>query len=620
MADAAHGNPAADAPKKRLLRVPDVLRLIACGGVGSGKSTLLRTLSSQTRSPSRDELPPDFARTEREHYVDADREQVFSSAANREFIVVNTRDHGELARGLASGAHLRQLAILVIDCHKGVEKAARRYSRILAFFGVKHVVLAVNKMETSGWNQSLFEAISDEYRELAEELEFSSVVAIPMSALSGANVTAHAAEAAWFSGPTLLTHLDTIAARDTASKAAPFRMSIQEVSGIDPVARGYCGRIAQGAVAVGDLVRFVPSGRESRVATLTRAHGEVSCARAGQMVTVKLTADLDAEPGEVMCSSAEPLESSNQFEVRLLWLGDHALVAGRRYIVEIHTRQVDGSVSAIKYRLDPETGSHLAARKLCADELGIVNLSIEYPMPFTPYEENHALGSLILVDRETRQTVGAGMIDFALRRAANLHWQLLSVDKQARSQLKHQAPRCIWLTGLSGSGKSTIANLLEKQLHSDGWHTFVLDGDNVRQGLNRDLGFTEADRVENLRRIAEVAKLMVEAGLVVIVSFISPYRAERASARSLFAEGEFVEVFIDTPLDECERRDPKGLYAKARAGRIANFTGIDSPYEPPEHPEVRLTTTARSAAECVEQLYDCLQTVYQSIGTRTAAE
>jgi bifunctional enzyme CysN/CysC len=503
---------------------------------------------------------------------------------------------------MATGASTAEVAVILVDARKGVLVQTRRHSRIVSLLGVAHVVLAVNKMDAVGWDRASFERIVSDYRAFAAELGFASVAAMPLSALTGANVTTRAQEMPWYSGPTLVEYLERVEVEAPRMARGAFRLPVQYVNRPHQDFRGYCGRVAQGSIAVGDGIRVVPSGRESRVASIVRGFGTVERGAFGESIALTLSDEIDVSRGDVLCASSEPAAATDQFEAKLLWMDEHALVAGRRYLFKLHTKEVNGSVSQIKYQIDVNTGSHLAARQLKLNEIGVVNIGIDYPVAFAAYAENPRIGSFIVIDRATNRTVGAGMIDFALRRAANIHWQQTSVDKQARATLKHQVPRCIWLTGLSGSGKSTIANLLEKQLHSEGLHTFLLDGDNVRHGLNRDLGFTEADRVENLRRVAEVSKLMVEAGLVVIVSFISPFREERAFARSLFAEGEFTEVFIDTPIEECEKRDPKGLYAKARAGALANFTGIDSPYEYPEDPEVRVPTAGRSPVECAEAL------------------
>jgi adenylyl-sulfate kinase len=509
--------------------VPAPLRFLVCGREGAGTSTLVaRLVSANQQVPASARLAP-----KDDDVVPGHPHERLFATANRSFAVTDASADEPSTGSVAMAAFRAQLAVVVIDAAQGVSVEAQRYSRVVALFGVRYIVLAMNKTDLIAWNSARFDEISRNYRAVAEKLDFSSVTVIPVSALTGANITAATVEIPQYRGPTLLSYLESV---------------------------------------------------------------------------------------EIETPSGTAEAPSDQFEARLLWLNPHPLVAGRHYTMKIHSEEVGGSVSAIKYQLDLDSGSHLAARRLCANEIGVVNLSLDRPVPFAPYETNPVLGSLALIDRETNQTAGVAMIDFALRRAANLHWQPLSVDKQARSRLKQHPPRCIWLTGLSGSGKSTIANLLEQQLNADGLHTFVLDGDNVRHGLNRDLGFTEADRVENLRRVAEVAKLMVEAGLIVIVSFISPFRAERESARSLFAQGEFVEVFVDTPFEECERRDPKGLYAKARAGQLANFTGIDSPYEPPENADMHLTTSGRSPSECAHQLYSSLRIRSARSRTRSATE
>jgi bifunctional enzyme CysN/CysC len=578
--------------------------LITCGSMGDGKSTLIARLLLESKQISADELAAlmDRLQAEREQGATHDAAYRSFSTDKRRYIIADPPGPEQYARNMATGPSSAQVAVVLVDAGRGVVTQTRRHSRIVSLLGVKHVVLAVNKMDAIEWGRAAFERIEAEYRAFAAQLGFSSVAAVPLSALTGANVAVRSNDMPWYSGPALIEYLDTIELEGCRMACGPFRMPVQSANRPQGDFRGYCGRVAQGTVNAGDAIRAVPSGRQSRVKTILRGFDEVGSAAFGESIAITLADEIDVVPGDVLCAAAEPAAATDQFEARLIWMDEHALVAGRRYRFRLHTREVIGAVSLIKYQIDVNTGAHLAARHLKLNEIGVVNVGVDDPVAFAPYEENERLGSFIVIDRETNRTVGAGMIDFPLRRAANIHWLQTSVDKRVRADMKHQTARCVWLTGLSGSGKSTIANLLEKQLHSEGLHTFLLDGDNVRHGLNRDLGFTEADRVENLRRVGEVAKLMVEAGLVVIVSFISPFRAERAMARSLFAEGEFVEVFVDTPLEECERRDPKGLYAKARSGSLVNFTGIDSPYEAPEDPEIRVATTGRSPVECVEEL------------------
>jgi bifunctional enzyme CysN/CysC len=605
-----------------------VLRFITCGSVDDGKSTLIGRLLFESKQIFEDQLAAlakdsvrfgtqgdaldlalvmDGLQAEREQGITIDVAYRYFSTSRRRFIVADTPGHEQYTRNMATGASTAEAAVILVDARKGVLAQTRRHSRIVSLFGVKHVALAVNKMDAVDWDRTRFQRIEAEYRAFVSDFGFSSVTAMSLSALTGANVTRRSADMAWYEGPTLVEYLETLDIEEPRIVRGAFRLPVQYVNRPNPDFRGYCGRIAQGRVALGDAIRAVPSGREARVASIVRGFDAVESAAFGESVALTLTEEIDVARGDVLCAANEPAATTDQFEAKLLWLDEHPLVAGRRYRLKLHAKEVSGAVSLIKYQVDVNTGSHLAARHLKMNEIGVVNVGLDEPVAFASYDDNPRIGSFILIDRETNRTVGAGMIDFALRRAANIHWLETSVDKTARAAMKRQTPQCIWLTGLSGSGKSTIANLLERQLHDEGRHTFLLDGDNVRHGLNRDLGFTEADRVENLRRVAEVAKLMVEAGLVVIVSFISPFRAERALARSLFGEAEFVEVFVDTPLDECERRDPKGLYAKARAGALANFTGIDSPYEPPESPEIRIGTTGRSPVECAEELRDVLR-------------
>jgi len=471
--------------------------------------------------------------------------------------------------------------------------------------GVPHVVLAINKMDLVGYSAQVFSRIVDEYRRFAGPLGFVHIEAIPVSALEGDNVFGKSERMPWHRGPTLMHHLDTVQIAPPASGDG-FRMAVQWVNRRGSDFRGYCGRVSAGSVRVGDRVRVVPSGLETRVAALFAGFHAPTKADVGDSITITLDDEVDIARGDVLAAAGDAPAAADQFEARILWMSEHALVPGRPYIMKLHASETNASVTAIKYREDVETGAHLAAKTMGLNEIGVVNLSTSRPIVFEPYTANRTLGGFTLIDKLTFETAGAGMIDFALRRASNIHWQALEVDKTARATSLHQTPRCIWLTGLSGSGKSTIANLLEKRLHAQGRHTYLLDGDNVRHGLNRDLGFTEADRAENIRRVAEVARLMVDAGLMVIVAFISPFRAERRLARELFAPGEFVEVFVDAPLEVCEKRDAKGLYAKARRGELRNFTGIDSPYEPPENAEVRIDTTRVEPADAVQQVMERL--------------
>jgi bifunctional enzyme CysN/CysC len=477
----------------------------------------------------------------------------------------------------------------------------RRHSRIVAMMGIKHVVLAVNKMDLVGFDESIFDAIVADYRSFASNLDFSSLQVIPVSGLEGDNVFQPSVRMPWYSGPTLLQYLNAVDAR-RSQEQGPFRMPVQWVNRPNLDFRGFCGRVAAGSLRPGDAVRVLPSGVQTHIKAVLSGFDEVTLAQAGDAITVTLVDEVDASRGDVLVTTAAPPEVADQFEARLLWMSEHALSPGRQYLMKHACKEVTATITDLKYREDVNSGAHLAAKMLGLNEIAVVNLSTSATLVFEPYSLNQTLGGFILIDKLTFETVGAGMIDFALRRANNIHWQSLELNQSKRAEQKHQTPRCIWFTGLSGSGKSTLANLLDKRLFAEGRHTYVLDGDNVRHGLNRNLGFTEADRVENIRRVAEVARLMVDAGLIVLVSFISPFATERTMARSLFAEGEFVEVFVDTPIEECERRDVKGLYAKARRGELKNFTGIDSPYEVPSKADVHLQTSQLSLDQCVDHL------------------
>ena len=601
--------------------MPDLLRFITCGSVDDGKSTLVGRLLYESKQVFDDQLTAlqkdsarfgtqgdslDFAllvdglHAEREQGITIDVAYRFFGTAARRFIVADTPGHEQYTRNMATGASTADLAVLLVDARKGLLVQTYRHSRIVAMLGVKHVVVAVNKMDLVGWDSEVFHRIAKEYDEFSSGMGFATIQTIPVAALTGDNIVTTSSHTPWYAGPPLLAYLETVVVNPPA--VADFRMPVQWVNRPNPDFRGFCGRIASGDVAIGERLRVLPGGAESTVKSIIVSGVSVDHAGAGDSITLLLTDEVDISRGDVFAAAKAPVPVSDQFEARLLWMSEQPLVAGRPYLVKIHTKLTGAAVTRIKYRVDVNTGAHLAATSLALNEIGVVNVSTDKPVPFETYERVRRLGAFILIDRISNETVGAGMIEFPLRRAANIHWQSLEVHKVARAAQKLQRPRCIWLTGLSGSGKSTIANLLEKRLHKEGRHTYLLDGDNVRHGLNRDLGFTEADRVENIRRVAEVAKLMVDAGLIVIVSFISPYRAERALARALFEADEFLEIFIDAPLAECERRDPKGLYAKARRGELKNFTGIDSVYEAPESPDLALNTFSQTPSECVEYI------------------
>ena len=604
----------------------DVLRFITCGSVDDGKSTLIGRLLYESKNIFDDQLKSlegdsrqygtqgerldlallvDGLQAEREQGITIDVAYRFFATDLRRYIVADTPGHEQYTRNMATGASTADLAVILIDARKGVLTQTRRHSRIVAMLGIRHVVLAVNKMDLMGFDQAVFDTIVSSYAAFASGFEFKSVQAIPLSGLEGDNVLHPSTRTPWYRGPSLMEYLDTVNVRDPLDRGG-FRMPVQWVNRPNLDFRGFCGRLAGGTLCPGDNVRVLPSGVLTRVKSILMGFSEAECARAGDAVTVTLADEVDASRGDALVAADAPPQVADQFEARLLWMAEHPMSPGRQYLMKVAAKEVTVTVTDIKYAEDVNTGAHLAAKALGLNEIATVNISTSAPIVFEPYALNRTLGCFIVIDKLTFETVGAGMIQFALRRAQNIHWQALELDRRARAKLKHQTARCIWLTGLSGSGKSTIASLLEKRLHADGRHTYLLDGDNVRHGLNRDLGFTEADRVENIRRVAEVARLMVDAGLIVLVSFISPFRSERRMARELFGEGEFIEVYVDTPLEVCERRDVKGLYAKARRGELKNFTGIDSPYEPPEHAEVHLRPGEDPAERCVEELLRAL--------------
>ncbi|KGI79101.1 sulfate adenylyltransferase subunit CysN [Oleiagrimonas soli] len=585
-----------------------LLRLITCGSVDDGKSTLLGRLLYDTKLLFDDQLTAlegdsrrhgtqngelDFAllvdglAAEREQGITIDVAYRFFGTEKRKFIVADCPGHEQYTRNMATGASTADLAVVLVDARKGLLMQTRRHSYICALLGIRHVLLAVNKMDLVGYDPAVFAEIEAGYAELAAQLGIAQVTAIPVSALKGDNVSTRSTALDWYDGPTLLEHLETVAV-SRAAQTLGFRLPVQWVCRPDQNFRGYAGQVAAGAIRTGDEVVALPGGARSRIARIVTADGDLDVAQAGDAVTLTLEDERDISRGDVIAGTASPPQVADQFAAHLLWMNDHALLPGRPYWLKIGTRTVSAQVTEIKHKIDVNTQDALAAKRLELNEVGVVNVSLDHAIPFEAYADCHELGGFILIDRQSNATVAAGTLDFALRRADNIHWQHVDVDREARARIKGQHPACLWFTGLSGSGKSTVANLVEKRLHAMGYHTYMLDGDNVRHGLNRDLGFTDEDRVENIRRVAEVARLMTDAGLIVLVSFISPFRSERQMARALFAEGDFHEVFVDTPLAICEQRDPKGLYAKARAGALKNFTGIDSPYEAPEHAELHL--------------------------------
>ena len=607
----------------------ELLRFLTCGSVDDGKSTLIGRLLYDTRLILDDQLAA-LAKDSRKHGttgdeidlallvdgLEAERQQGITidvayryfSTPRRGFIVADTPGHEQYTRNMATGASHSSLAVILVDARKGVLVQTRRHSIICALLGIRDIVLAVNKMDLAGFDQDHFDRIVGDYVTFASTLGFRSIVPIPLSARYGDNVTQRSGNTPWYHGPTLLEHLETVEVeQDLADK--PFRFPVQWVNRPDHEFRGFAGTIASGRIAVGDQVVVAASGRSSRIARIVTADGDLPSAEAGQAVTLTLTDEIDVARGDMLVPAADRPEMADQFAAHLLWMDEEPMLPGRTYLMRIGNLWTQASVTAIKHRLDVNTREEHAAKTLALNEIGFCNLSAAQRVPCDPYAENRATGAFILVDRYTNRTAGAGMIAFPLRRASNIHHADFVVDKIARAALDHQKPVVLWFTGLSGSGKSTIANLVELALHQAGRHTYTLDGDNLRHGLNKDLGFTHADRVENIRRVGEVAKLFVDAGLIVLCSFISPFRAERRMVRDLLEAGEFVEIFVDTPIEECMRRDPKGLYAKAKAGAIRNFTGIDSPYEPPEAPELHLRTSGRTPEDCAEEVLAKLRTL-----------
>ena len=600
----------------------DLLRFLTCGSVDDGKSTLIGRLLHDSKLIFEDQLSVlakdserhgttgdqiDFAllvdglEAEREQGITIDVAYRFFTTARRSFIVADTPGHEQYTRNMATGASNADLAVLLIDARKGVLVQTRRHSLICSLLGLRHVVVAVNKIDLVGYQADIFARIVADYSAFASQLGFSSIAPIPISARYGDNVTRRSESTPWYRGPTLLDYIETI---DVASEATekPFRFPVQWVNRPNADFRGYAGTVVSGTIRVGDPVSVAVSGQTSRVKQLLTYEGSEISAQAGDAITITLEDDADVARGDLLVSPTSRPDVSDQFAAHLIWMSDQQLIPGRSYLARIGTRITPITMTRIKYKIDVNTREHVAAHALGLNDIALCNLATGAPIAFDPYDQNRKTGSFIVIDRLSNHTLGAGMIAFGLRRGTNIHWQAMLVAKSERAAQKHQRPAIVWFTGLSGAGKSTIANMVERALHAHGHHTMLLDGDNLRHGLTRDLGFTEADRVENIRRVGEVAKLMTDAGLIVLCSFISPYRSEREMVRGLVPDGEFIEVFVDTPIEECARRDPKGLYEKAKAGTIRNFTGFDAPYEIPLNPEMRLQTTGQQPEQLAELL------------------
>ena len=600
-----------------------LLRFITCGSVDDGKSTLIGRLLYDSKMIFEDQLEAlqsdskrvgtqgqeiDFAllvdglAAEREQGITIDVAYRFFTTEKRKFIVADCPGHEQYTRNMFTGASTADLAVILIDARKGVLVQTRRHSYLCNLIGIKNIVLAVNKMDLIDYDQARYEAIVADYAAFAEEIGIKTFTAMPISGFKGDNITTNSANMPWYSGKPLIEHLETVEIDNTADQSKPFRLPVQWVNRPNLDFRGFAGLISGGSVKPGDAVRVLPSGKTSVVTKIVTLDGELDEAVAGQSVTVCFADEVDCSRGNVIAAADSPPEVSDQFEATIVWMDDDALHVGRSYWLKLGTQMVSATVQQPKYTINVNTMEHLAAKTLELNAIGVAELATDKPVVFEAYSGSRTLGGFILIDKITNRTVGAGMLHFSLRRAQNVHWQPTDVGREEHAALKNQKPRVLWFTGLSGSGKSTIANEVEKQLHLMNRHTFLLDGDNVRHGLNRDLGFTEADRIENIRRVGEVAKLMADAGLIVLTAFISPFRAERDMVRKMLPEGEFIEIFVDTPLEVAEARDVKGLYKKARSGQLKNFTGIDSPYEAPENPEIRVNTVEMTAAEAAEHI------------------
>ena len=600
-----------------------MLRFITCGSVDDGKSTLIGRLLYDSKMIFEDQLATlerdskmhgtqgqgiDFAllvdglAAEREQGITIDVAYRFFATDKRKFIVADTPGHEQYTRNMVTGASTADLAVILIDARQGVLTQTRRHSYLVNLLGIKNIVLAVNKMDLVDYSQDRFDEIVAEYALFAKKIGMPAFLPIPISGLGGDNIVTKSAHTPWYSGPTLLAHLEDAPINVVQMQAAPFRMAVQWVNRPNLDFRGFAGLIGSGSVAVGDAVRVLPSGKTTTIKSIVTYGGTLPRAVAGQSITLTFADEVDCSRGDVITAADAPCEVADQFEATLVWMGEAEMLPGRPYLLKMGTQTMTATVTEPKYEVNVNTLEHLASQTLALNAIGVVNISTDRAVPFEAYATNPDLGGFILIDRATNATLAAGMVHFALRRSQNIHWQALDVDRNAHAAIKTQKPKVVWFTGLSGSGKSTIANIVEKKLHAMGKHTFLLDGDNVRHGLNRDLGFTDADRVENIRRVGEVARLMTDAGLIVLTAFISPFRAERRMVREMMGAGEFMEVYVDTPLEVAEDRDVKGLYKKARAGNLKNFTGIDSPYEAPEGAEITVNTVALTAEEAAEQV------------------
>ena len=600
-----------------------MLRFITCGSVDDGKSTLIGRLLYDSQMIFEDQLAAlekdskkvgtqgqdiDFAllvdglAAEREQGITIDVAYRFFATEKRKFIVADCPGHEQYTRNMVTGTSTADVAVILVDARKGVLTQTRRHSYLAQLLGIRNVILAVNKMDLVDYDQKVFDEICADYKSFADSIGITNFVAMPISGFKGDNITVHSDNTPWYKGETLISYLEGVDLNINASQAKPFRMPVQWVNRPNLDFRGFSGLIATGSVKTGDAVRIVPGGKTSKVTQIATLDGDIDEAVAGQSITLCLADEIDCSRGQVIAAADNPPETADQFEATIVWMDDEALIPGRAYWLKLGTQTVAATLQEPKYSVNVNTMEHLAAKTLELNDIGVTEVTTDKPMVFEAYSDNRTLGGFILIDKITNATVGAGMLNFSLRRSQNVHWQATDIGRDAHAALKNQKPRILWFTGLSGSGKSTIANEVEKSLNLMNRHTFLLDGDNVRHGLNKDLGFTEADRIENIRRVGEVAKLMADAGLIVLTAFISPFRAERDMVRAMIPEGEFIEIFVDTPLEVAEERDVKGLYKKARSGELKNFTGIDSPYEPPDKPEIRVNTVEMSPREAAEYI------------------